>query len=596
MSSETRICQNCKRSFPIDPEDFQFYEKIDVPPPTWCPGCRNMRRMARREEKTLYRDTCKLCGKSVVSIHAPGGPFTIYCRECWRSDQWDRMDYGRDYDFRQPFFTQYRTLMEAVPRPALTGTHIVESEYSHACKSCKNCYFVFWSYFSQDSQYCYALLLSRNTFDSYVTDNSDHAYETLHCNRLYRVRFGYFADECLDSSFLFDCVGCSDCFGCVNLRKQKYCLFNKKLSKEEYARELAYWDLGSSKRLEEAKEKFRASYLSLPHRYAHVLSSRDVTGDIIRDAKNCKTCFSVLDGVENCKYTYFAGLNLKDSHDVSGSGDMCELLYEVFGVTEAQRVFFSTGVGESQNIYYSDWLNNCSDSFGCIALRNKRHCILNKQYDAKEYEALMVRIRTHMTEMPYVDRKGHEYRFGEFFPIELSAYAYNETFAFPWYPKTKEKVLEEGWTWHDPQERSYGITMQPENIPDHIKDTTDAILKETIACVHQGECNEQCLTAFRITREELEFHREMNVALPRLCPNCRITERLGWRNRFDLWKRRCMCGGRTSDIQPATNYQYRNTAEHFHTSGHCPNAFETTYAPEQPEIVYCDQCYKAEFL
>ena len=28
--SEKRICQNCKKEFTIDPEDFNFYEKIKV--------------------------------------------------------------------------------------------------------------------------------------------------------------------------------------------------------------------------------------------------------------------------------------------------------------------------------------------------------------------------------------------------------------------------------------------------------------------------------------------------------------------------------------------------------------------------------------
>ncbi|MDA6413546.1 hypothetical protein OSK54_25980, partial [Escherichia coli] len=86
-----------------------------------------------------------------------------------------------------------------------------------------------------------------------------------------------FAHDCLDSSFLFDCVGCADCFGCVNLRKQKHRLFNEQLSKEEYVARIAYWDLGSYARLNEAKEKFRELYLSVPHRYADIINSTNVT-------------------------------------------------------------------------------------------------------------------------------------------------------------------------------------------------------------------------------------------------------------------------------------------------------------------------------
>lgn len=591
MNQTTQTCQNCKIQFVIEPEDFQFYEKIKVPPPTWCPECRNIRRMAWREERALYKDTCKFCGKSMVSIHFPSEPLTIYCRDCWKSDKWDPMDYGRDYDFSKPFFKQYRELMEAVPRPALTGSNMVNSEYSHACESVKNCYFLFWSYFSEDSAYCYGLLLSRNTYNSYIVDNSDHANESLHSNRLYKVNFGYFTDECLNSNFMFNCLGCSDCFGCVNLRKKKYCLFNEQLSKEDYQNKIKYWDIGSYARLKEAAQKFKALHLATPRRYAHILNSQNATGDIIRDTKDCHTCFSALDGVQNCKYLYFGGLNLKDSYDVSAGGDTSELLYEIFGNFGSQRNSFCAGGGGSQNCIYSDWALNSSNLFGCIGLVNKKYCILNKQYTKKEYEELLPEIKNHMNEMSYTDKKGRVYKYGEFFPTELSAFAYNESFGFPWYPKTREEVIAEGWQWREPQERSYQTTIQSSDLPDHIKDVKESILQEIIGCEHQGSCTDQCSTAFRITREELEFYRRMNAALPRLCPNCRYSERLTWRNGFHLWKRKCGCEGTTSK-----DSVYFNTTKYPHGSKPCLEESETTFSPHQPEIVYCDQCYKAEFL
>lgn len=580
-ASETKVCQNCKASFNIDAQDFGFYKKIGVPPPTFCPECRNMRRMAWREYISLYRRKCDLCGKPIITIHAPGGPFTVYCRGCYISDKWDPMDYGRDYDFKKPFFEQYRRLMEAVPRPALTGaTNIINSDFSHASVNLKNCFNVFWSYFSEDAQNCYALLLSRNAFDCYVADNSDSVYEVLHSNRMYRVRYGYFSDECLDSSFLYNCVGCSDCFGCVNLRKKKYCLFNEQLSKEEYRTRLTAWDLGSYKKLQEAKKKFRELYLATPHRPAHVLNSQNVTGDIIRDAKNCKTCFSALDGVENCKYLFFGGLSLKDSYDVSVGGDTSELMYETMAITgNNQRIFFSAGGGRSHDVWYCDWVIDSSDMFGCISIRNKKHCILNKQYTKEKYEQLIERIRQQMDEVPYRDKKGRIYKYGEFFPIELSAYAYNETFAFPWYPKTKAEALAEGWQWREPARRSYEVTLVPEELPDHIRDVSDSVTKEIIGCAHRSACADQCATAFRITAEELAFYRDMNITLPRLCPNCRLAERFSWRNGFRLWHRACMC----------------ESVGHGH-NGRCTNEFETTFAPEKPEIIYCDACYRAEFL
>lgn len=42
---------------------------------------------------------------------------------------------------------------------------------------------------------------------------------------------------------------------------------------------------------------------------------------------------------------------------------------------------------------------------------------------------------------------------------------------------------------------------------------------------------------------------------------------------------------------------YKNETKHkHHKTGRCPNEFETTYAPERKEIVYCEQCYREEVV
>jgi hypothetical protein len=69
MQSETKQCQNCKRDFVIEAEDFKFYEKIKVPPPTFCPECRRQRRLIWRNERHLYKRTCDLCNKSIISMY-----------------------------------------------------------------------------------------------------------------------------------------------------------------------------------------------------------------------------------------------------------------------------------------------------------------------------------------------------------------------------------------------------------------------------------------------------------------------------------------------------------------------------------------------
>ena len=107
MNSETKTCQNCQADFPIEPEDFQFYERIKVPPPTFCPECRMQRRMLWRNERSLYKRDCGLCGQSTLSMFAPEKDLTTYCRDCWYGDSWDMLVSGRDYDFGRNFFVEF---------------------------------------------------------------------------------------------------------------------------------------------------------------------------------------------------------------------------------------------------------------------------------------------------------------------------------------------------------------------------------------------------------------------------------------------------------------------------------------------------------
>src|SRR3989338_1379004 len=99
MNSETKTCQNCHNNFVIEPEDFKFYEKIEVPPPKFCSRCRLKRRLAWFKGLRLYLRKCDLCKKEKISMYRPDAPYIIYCNECWWSDKWNPEDYEREYHF-----------------------------------------------------------------------------------------------------------------------------------------------------------------------------------------------------------------------------------------------------------------------------------------------------------------------------------------------------------------------------------------------------------------------------------------------------------------------------------------------------------------
>ncbi len=200
---------------------------------------------------------------------------------------------------------------------------------------------------------------------------------------------------------------------------------------------------------------------------------------------------------------------------------------------------------------------------------------------------MLPRVMAHMQDMPYVGQNGRTYKFGEFFPAELSPFAYNESLAQEYFPLGQAEALAKGYQWKEKTRSSYSPTIQLAELPDDIREVTDQVTQEIIPCLHGGKCPEQCASAFKILPAELQFYRQMNLPLPRLCPNCRYQRRFNLRNPLKLWHRHCACGAGSRVRGQGSGEGYQNTTKHAHGDQPCPNEFETSYAPERPEIVYC---------
>ena len=584
MNSENRQCQNCKQNFTIEPDDFSFYERIKVPAPTFCPDCRSRRRMVWRNERNLYRTKCALSGREIISCFSPDSHIVVYERDIWWSDKRDPLSYGVDYDFSKPFFTQFRELLGREPMPSLFNSRCINSDYSNHSGEAKNAYLVFASWNVENLSYCAKIMNSKDSMDVLTGGDLELCYEVVNSNGCYRSAFIENCESCVDSLFLYSCKGCTNCFSCTNLRNKTYNFFNQPCSKDEYFKKLEQLGLGSHDNLSRSKEEFNHFKQMALRKYANIQNCQNVTGENLSHVADSKECFDVADKVRDCAFLNNGGVTLDDSYDGYGLGANARQIYEAVDTgADGSRFLFDIFVWGGMDVQYSYACHGSQNLFGCIGANKKSYCILNKQYTKDEYESLVPKIIKHMNAQPYVDQKGRVYKYGEFFPPELSPFAYNETIAQEYFPLTKGEAEKQGYRWKDPDTKEYQITLLPTKLPDHIKDTGDDILKETIGCAHAappaGGCTHQCTTAFRIIPEELSFYRRMNLPLPRLCPNCRHYERLAQRNPLKLWHRQCMC----------------DKATHTH-NGHCLNEFETSYSPERKEIVYCESCYNSEVV
>lgn len=137
-------------------------------------------------------------------------------------------------------------------------------------------------------------------------------------------------------------------------------------------------------------------------------------------------------------------------------------------------------------------------------------------------------------------------------------------------PLTSDRARELGFVWREPNIREFQTTIQGQDLPDSINKVSDSIINEVIAC-------DVCKRAYKIISSELQFYRRIGLPVPHKCHNCRFLERFKFINIPKLYKRTCMCD-----------------KKHPSHEGKCEVEFETSYAPDRPEIVYCERCYQAE--
>lgn len=562
---EKKVCKQCGLDFEITDDDLAFYKKIsptfdgktfEIPVPTLCPRCRRQKRIAWRNVGRFYVRKSDLSGKQIISCVAPNSKFKIYHNDEWMSDQFDPYEYGRDFDFSRPFFDQLHELSLQVPRPHMNSARNENSEYINNSSDCKNCYLIENSTEAEDSLYSLGLFYSKDCVDCLKAFKSENCYECINIDKCYDCHFCKDCTNCSESFLLEDCTGCKNCYGCTNLSNKQYWIFNEQKTKEEFEKfKQTFLESSISER---AKLIAGASDLrsNLPKKFAHVLSNENCKGDYIFHSKKSDGFF-----LDNCE-DISNSTNLsycKDYFDVDYWGDHSEVCYESAEIgTQAHNVLFSRKChGNMRNILYClDCCFGSNNLFGCVGIKHGEYSIFNKKYSKDEYEKLVAKI------IEYMQKTGE---WGEFFPLHMSQFAYNETSAMDYYPLTKEEAINIGSYWQDliSDQKFDGEGYTPGDIG-YYKDQEKAteILNSILVCKTSGR-------PYKVQPQELAFYLKNNIQIPLLHPSLRYKLRFNQVNPQKLWHRQCMNEG-------------------------CANEFETTFAPDRSEKVYCESCYQKE--
>ncbi len=293
------------------------------------------------------------------------------------------------------FLDKYAILKKSIPVPANVNRDSIDCDYTNGAVHCKNCYSLFGGYYYENSLYINHGAYNKMLIDCYGMANSEKCYESSDCIKSYNSTFLIGCNSCNDCHFSAYLASCSDCFGCVALTHKKYCIFNKQYNKDEYF-----------KKVEELKkenpEKILSQMLELkkkiPHSASNQFNAQNCPyGNNVYDSKNCYWSFNTI-YFENSGYTFNCSRS-KNCWDVCEFGGNSELetfserCYENFNTETTYGCTFLNFSKNCTNSHYSDYLNNCSDCFGCVGLSNKKYCILNNQLTKDQYEKVVREIK-----------------------------------------------------------------------------------------------------------------------------------------------------------------------------------------------------------
>ncbi len=506
-------------------------------------------------------------------MYHPSSPYVVWCHDCWWSDGWDGTDYATDYDLEKPLLDQFKELQLRVPREALIIINSTNCDYGNHVRSSKDVYFSYLVAGCENGIYSMWINNVKDVIASSKAVESELLAYCIDVSKCFRCAYLQDSSDCSECYFSYDLKGCSNCIFSWNLRNKSWYAFNRQVSKEEFEKIKSEAFAGGWVNHHEQEKRYFEIKKKALRRFAFILKSNNIEGNYLEGTNNAHWCFD--------------GFNVKDVKSVasilnSGRGmysysigvEPVEFFYACSVIKGGTNLKFCFNLANSADCSYCDSLITCSSCTASTGLKKKEYCLLNKQYTKDEYTRILADC----------ERRGElEKHPGAAF----STFAYNETVAHDHYPLEESHARELGYGWQsDFQYTTRKETLSSDKIPDNIKDVTENISKEILSCV-------LCGRNYRIIPAELQFYKRFNLPLPRKCPQCGFAERRADRQPYRLWLRRCQC---LSSESSTKKNGYRNTASHFHGNESCPNEFETSYAPDRKEIIYCESCYQAEII
>jgi hypothetical protein len=482
-------------TFEISEQEEQFLqEKMKLALPRVSPKYREIFRMAWRNDRNLYKCKCDLTQKTIISLYPENTLWPVYEYDAWASEVWTPPHL--DYDPNKNFFEQYQELQQITPRVNIFAVFNENCEYVNGAFKNKNCYLIFVSDRNEDCYYVDGTFGCKDCADCSFTHDSELCYEACDLRACYYARYCYLCENSSNIAFCFDLKGCRNCLFCSGLRDQEYCVYNQKYSREEYKQKLQQINFSSHQVVEKLKEKFFAELISQD--YSKMINCEDCDGNFLINCKNCHECFDV-DQARDCMYVRIGANRIRDAYHSYAVVNSSDLIYNCVSVAGSYNCHNVIGCWNVKDSAYSEFLRGCNDCLGCISLKRKQHCILNKQYSAEHYAEIKQNIVCKMGE-----------NWGSNFPISLAPFSYQESAYRDFKSLRREEVESLGWRWgkEKTEDVSFRSSEQFGTLPDRSSDFSLEQTQQIFRCQTSSK-------PYKIVPQELKLIQRLRVPLPR---------------------------------------------------------------------------------
>ena len=206
-----------------------------------CSGCYRLQSSQDCEDcrDSYFLLGCRSCKDCIGCVNLRRKQYCIF------NEQYSKEEYFNylktldlnSYQVRKQLRIKARELWVQHPRPH-TLQRQTENVTGNYITSSQNVFDSFFVRNAEDCRYCHHI--EQNSKDCY-----DYCIPGINAELMYEcavsgigalnLRFCYWCfDGCADLLYCWLCMGSEHCFGCVGLKKKKYCIFNKQYSRQEY--------------------------------------------------------------------------------------------------------------------------------------------------------------------------------------------------------------------------------------------------------------------------------------------------------------------------------------------------------------------------